>query len=133
MTKLANGVSKLYIKKCVSKLLLVKVSCSMGANNTITTASSSSSGAPRRPTSFLNSKYLFHLVYSASGSGVSVGDVSEQCNFCPHMCCSTMLDCMCTQCTGARRVHIMSFSALYMTLYGLWYSMISFVSFFVLC
>ena len=50
MTKLANGVCK---------VLLVKVSCNMGANNTITTASSSSSGAPRRPTSFLNSKYLF--------------------------------------------------------------------------
>ena len=38
----------------------------MGANNTITTASSSSSGAPRRPTSFFNSKYLF-----ISGSLVS--------------------------------------------------------------
>ena len=37
----------------VTKLLLVKDSCNMGANNTITTASSSSSGAPRRPTSFL--------------------------------------------------------------------------------
>ena len=34
------------------------VSCNMGANNTITTASSSSLGAPWRPTSFLNSKYL---------------------------------------------------------------------------
>ena len=42
----------------VSKLLLVKVSCNMGANNTITTASSLSSGAPQRPTSILNSKYL---------------------------------------------------------------------------
>ena len=42
----------------VTKLLLVKDSCNMGANNTITTASSSSSGAPRRPTSFFNSKYL---------------------------------------------------------------------------
>ena len=36
----------------VTKLLLVKDSCNMGANNTITTAGSSSSGAPRRPTSF---------------------------------------------------------------------------------
>ena len=44
----------------VTKLLLVKDSCNMGANNTITTASSSSSGAPRRPTSFFNSKYLFY-------------------------------------------------------------------------
>ena len=43
----------------VTKLLLVKVSCNMGANNTITTASSSSSGVPQRPTSFLNLKYLF--------------------------------------------------------------------------
>ena len=40
------------------------------------------------------------------------------------MYCS-MMDCMCTQCTGACRVHIMSFSAWYMTLYGLCYSMIS--------
>ena len=46
----------------VSKLLLVMVSCNVGANNTITTASSSSSGAPRRPTSFLNSKYIFVVV-----------------------------------------------------------------------
>ena len=46
----------------VSKMLLVKVSCNMGAKNTITSASSSSSGAPQRPTSFLNSKYLFTLV-----------------------------------------------------------------------
>ena len=46
----------------VSKMLLVKVSCNMGAKNTITSASSSSSGAPRRSTSFLNSKYLFQLV-----------------------------------------------------------------------
>ena len=44
----------------VTKLLLVKDSCNMGANNTITTASSSSSGAPRRPTSFFNSKYLLY-------------------------------------------------------------------------
>ena len=57
----------------------------------------------------------------------------------PHRCnpagqaSSTMLDCMCTQCTGAHRVHIMSFSELYMTLYSVWYSMISFVSFFVVC
>ena len=36
VTKLANGI-------CI-KLLLVKISCNMGANNTITTASSSSSG-----------------------------------------------------------------------------------------
>ena len=49
MTKLANGDYK---------LLLVKVSCNMGANSTITTASSSSSGAPWRPTSFLNLKYI---------------------------------------------------------------------------
>ena len=31
----------------------------MGANNTITTASSSSSGAPRRPTSFLTRNTCF--------------------------------------------------------------------------
>ena len=45
----------------VLKLLLAKVSCNMGANNTITTASSLSSGAPQRPTNFLNSKYLFSI------------------------------------------------------------------------
>ena len=45
----------------VSKLLLVKISCNMGANNTITTASSSSSGVPHE---FLNSKYLFYGVHA---------------------------------------------------------------------
>ena len=43
----------------VTKLLLVKDSCNMGANNTIITASSSSSGAPRRPTSFLTRNTCF--------------------------------------------------------------------------
>ena len=47
----------------VPKLLLVMVSCNVGVNNTITTASSSSSGAPRRSTSFLNSKYLLWLYH----------------------------------------------------------------------
>ena len=35
----------------------------MCANNTITTASSSSSGEPRRPTSFLNSKYSLRKIF----------------------------------------------------------------------
>ena len=48
MTKLANGVCK---------LLLVTVSY-MGANNTITTASSLSSGVPRCPTSFFKLEIL---------------------------------------------------------------------------
>ena len=47
--------------KSIAKLLLVKDSCNMGANNTITTASSSSSGAPRRPTSFLTRNTCFQL------------------------------------------------------------------------
>ena len=48
----------------VTKLLLVKDSCNMGANNTITTASSSSSGAPRRPTSFLTRNTCFSVIES---------------------------------------------------------------------
>ena len=48
----------------VTKLLLVKDSCNMGANNTITTASSSSSGAPRRPTSFLTRNTCFLVQYT---------------------------------------------------------------------
>ena len=46
----------------VSKLLLVKVSCNMGVNNTITTASSSSSGATRCPRSFLTRNTCYHTV-----------------------------------------------------------------------
>ena len=45
----------------VSKLRLVKVSCNMGANNTITTASSSGSGAPWRPTSFFKLEILVYV------------------------------------------------------------------------
>ena len=35
--------------------------------------------------------YIFHLVYSASHSGVSVGDLSEQCDF-------SALTCVAPQC-----------------------------------
>ena len=78
MTKLANGVCK---------VLLVKVSCNMSANNTITTASSSSSGMPRRPTSLLNSKYLFLFVWTVNTFRISIyfawnGILSFELSFC---------------------------------------------------
>ena len=64
----------------VTKLLLVKDSCNMGANNTITTASSSSSGAPRRPTSFLTrntcfSKAVAHILNACIVTGAVVVEV----------------------------------------------------------
>ena len=54
----------------VTKLLLVKDSCNMGANNTITTASSSSSGAPRRPTSFLTQNTCLPIINLFFSNGI---------------------------------------------------------------
>ena len=80
------------------------------------------------PQKLSSNQYLLHC---ASSSGESV-DLSEQCDFSVHthllylsvyICCSTVLVCVYTQCTGACSVHIMSFSALCMTLCGLWISM----------
>ena len=87
----------------VTKLLLVKDSCNMGANNTITTASSSSSGAPRRPTSFLTRNTCFSLaemeelpgegeVFTKAVSRLTIFNGAQAIVHCAQCYCPTDMD-----------------------------------------